>query len=157
MRTKDLWLTTNTDREEQILEAAEAILRKRLERKGKIGEPSEAAEYIRAQCGHLPHEVFGAIFLDTRHRVLAMEQLFRGTIDGAEVHPRVVAQRALELNAAALIIYHNHPSGSLEPSAADRAVTAQLKQALGLFDIRLLDHFIVSGEGHVSLAMRGWV
>lgn len=157
MSTNDMWLTSNADREEQILAAAEAILKKRLERLGKVGEPSEAANYLRAHLGHLAHEVFGCLFLDTRHRILAMEDLFRGTIDGAEVHPRVVAQRALELNAAAVIAYHNHPSGNLEPSAADRAVTARLKQCLSLFDIRLLDHFVVSAEGHTSLAARGWV
>ena len=157
MRTNDLWITSNADREEQILEAAEAIFRRRLERRGKIGEPSEAGNYLRAHCAHLEHEVFGCLFLDTRHRILAAEDLFRGTVDGAEVHPREVAKRALTLNAVAVIAFHNHPSGNLEPSAADRAVTARLKQALALIDIRLLDHIIVSAEGHTSLAARGWV
>lgn len=157
MRTNDLWTSTNTDSEEQIIEAAEAIFRRRLERQGKIGEPSEAGRYLRTHCAHLDHEVFGCIFLDTRHRILAVEDLFRGTIDGAEVHPREVAKRGLMLNAAAVIAFHNHPSGNLEPSAADRAVTARLKQALALIDMRLLDHIVVSSEGHTSLAARGWV
>lgn len=157
MRTNDLWTTSKTDREEQILEAAEAILRRKLERQGKIGEPSEAGNYLRAHCAHLDHEVFGCIFLDTRHHIIAVEDLFHGTIDGAEVHPRVVAKRGLMLCAAAVIAFHNHPSGSLEESSADVAITARLKQALALIDIRLLDHIVVSSEGHTSLAARGWV
>lgn len=86
-----------------------------------------------------------------------MEDLFAGTLDGSEVHTREIAKRALELNAAAIIMAHNHPSGSLEPSAADNAVTTRCKQALALVDIRLLDHFVVSAEGYTSLAARGWV
>src|SRR3546814_4529243 len=97
-----------------------------------------------------------AILLDTRHRVLEFVELFRGTIDGAEVHPREVVKTALAANAAAMIIAHNHPSGCPEPSAADRAVTARLKQALALMDIRLLDHFVV-GDDVVPLAARGGV
>jgi DNA repair protein RadC len=157
MRTNDLWTSSNTDREEQILEAAEAILLRRLERQGKIGEPSEAGNYLRAHCAHFEHEVFGCMFLDTRHRILATETLFRGTVDGAEVHPREVAKRALALNAVAIIAFHNHPSGNLEPSASDRSCTLRLKSSLALLDIRLLDHIIVSAEGHTSLAARGWV
>ena len=98
-----------------------------------------------------------ALFLDTRHRALAFEEMFRGTLDGAEVHPREVVRRALAHNAAALIVGHNHPSGNPEPSAADRALTARLKQALALVDVRLLDHFIVADGPAVSLAARGWV
>ncbi len=157
MRTNDLWATSNADREEQILEAAEAILLRRLERQGKIGEPSEAGNYLRAHCAGLEHEIFGCIFLDSRHHILAAENLFRGTVDGAEVHPREVAKRALALNAVAVIAFHNHPSGNLEASAADRALTARLKQALALLDIRVLDHIIVSAAGHTSMAARGWV
>jgi len=156
MRTKQLW-TETTDRDEQILEAAERILRKRLERVGKIGEPSEAGSYLRAHCAHSEREVFGCIYLDTRHKILSVEDLFFGTIDGAEVHPREVVRRALLLNAAAVIAFHNHPSGNLDPSAADRALTARLKQALALLDVRLLDHIVVSAEGFTSLAARGWV
>jgi DNA repair protein RadC len=157
MRNKDLWTTTGTDTEAQILEAAETIFRRRLERAGKIGEPSEAGNYLRAHCAHLDHEIFGCMFLDTRHRIIATETLFRGTIDTALVHPREVAKRGLTLNAAAIIAFHNHPSGNPEPSAADRAITARLKQALALLDIRLLDHIVVAAEGHTSMAARGWV
>ena len=106
---------------------------------------------------HQPQEIFAALFLDTRHRALAFEELFRGTIDGAEVHPREIARRALAHNAAAVIVGHNHPSGNPEPSAADRAVTARLKQALALVDVRLLDHFVIADGPPVSLAGRGWV
>ncbi len=106
----------------------------------------------------LPNEVFCVLFLVTRHRLLAAEDLFHGTIDGCEVHPRVIAQRALELGAAAVILGHQHPSGEPEPSAADRALTARLKQALALLDIRVLDHFVVGGaQTPVSMAARGWV
>jgi DNA repair protein RadC len=96
------------------------------------------------------------LFLDTKHRSLAFEELFQGTLDGAEVYPREVLRRALAHNAAAVIIGHNHPSGNPEPSSADRAVTHRLKQALGLVDIRLLDHFIVGDGVPVSMAARGW-
>jgi DNA repair protein RadC len=119
--------------------------------------PEVAARYFKLKIGAESREVFAAMFLDTRHRVIAWEPLFFGTIDGAEVHPREVVRRALLHNAAAVIIGHNHPSGNPEPSAADRAVTARLKESLKLVDVRLLDHF-VCGEGEpVSLAARGWV
>jgi len=143
--------------DEGILLAAAAILERRLQREGDITDPTAATAYLKARCSHLDHEVFGVMFLDTRHRILATEHLFQGTIDGCEVHARIVAKRALELNAAAVILFHNHPSGNPEPSAADRAVTAQLKQALGLFDVRILDHFVCAGTQAVSLAARGWV
>ena len=157
MRTNDLWITYRADTEEQILEAAERILRKRLERQGKIREPNDVANYLRAHCAHLEHEVFGCVFLDAMHNILAIETLFRGTIDGCDVHIREIAKRALTLNASAIIAFHNHPSGNLEPSAADRLVTARTKQVLSLLDVRLLDHFVVSTEGHTSMAARGWV
>ncbi len=157
MRTNDMWITYRADTEDQILEAAERILRKRLERQGKIREPGDAANYLRAYCAHLEYEIFGCVFLDTKHQILAIETLFRGTIDSGEVHPREVVKRALTLNASSIIAFHNHPSGNLTPSAADRAVTARLKQALALIDVRLLDHFVVSAEGHTSMAAKGWV
>jgi DNA repair protein RadC len=122
-----------------------------------LSSPEEATDFLRMRLAALDREVFLLILLDTRHRVLAAEPIFMGTIDGAEVHPRVVARLALQHNAAAVICAHNHPSQSPEPSAADRAVTAQLKQALALFDIRLLDHFVVTAGGCTSLAARGWV
>ena len=122
-----------------------------------LTDPQSAGRYFARRLRGHPYEVFAALFLDTRHRALGFEELFRGTVDGAEVHPREVARRALAHNAAALIVGHNHPSGSPEPSAADRAVTARLKQALALVDVRLLDHFVIGDGAPVSLAARGWV
>ena len=98
---------------------------------------------------------FGVLFLDNRHRVLAFEELFRGTIDGASVHPREVVRRALQLNAAAVILSHNHPSGVAEPSQADRQITARLREALDLVGIRVLDHLVVGDGDCCSLADRG--
>ena len=108
------------------------------------------------KLGGLEREVFAAVFLDTRHRLIEYAELFQGTIDGAEVHPREVVRHALRCNAAAVIVAHNHPSGTVDPSAADRAVTERLKQALALVDVRVLDHVIVGGCETLSLAERGW-
>jgi DNA repair protein RadC len=99
--------------------------------------------------------VFGALFLDNRHRVLEVAEMFQGTIDGASVHPRVVVQRALEVNAAAIVFFHNHPSGVAEPSHADEALTRRLREALALVDVRVLDHFVVAAGESVSFAERG--
>ncbi|WP_379655647.1 RadC family protein [Pseudoxanthomonas sp. UC19_8] len=142
--------------EEGILLAAATILEQRLQRQGRIHSPEQAGSYLVARCAHLPHEVFGVVFLDTKHHILATEHLFTGTIDACEVYPRIVAKRALELNAIAVILFHNHPSGNPEPSRADRQVTERLKQALALLDIRVLDHLVIGGRQHVSLASRGW-
>ena len=113
--------------------------------------------FFRARLADLPHEVFSCLFLDTRHRLIRYEELFRGTVDGAAVYPREVLKRALHHNAAAVIFGHNHPSGVSEPSEADRGITLKLGRALALVDIRLLDHLVVTRDGHVSLAERGWI
>jgi DNA repair protein RadC len=105
----------------------------------------------------LENEVFACLFLDSQHHVIIHEVLFRGTIDAACVYPREVAKRALQVNAAAVIFAHNHPSGILTPSQADRSITDKLKQALNLFDIRALDHFIVSKMGAYSFAEHGLI
>lgn len=139
------------------LELCSRFLAAGLERGETMTDPSAAARYFAQRLRGRPHEVFAALFLDTRHRSLAFEELFTGTIDGAEVHPREVVRRALAHNAAAVIVGHNHPSGSSEPSAADRVVTARLKQALALVDVRLLDHFVVGDGPPASMAARGWV
>jgi len=139
------------------LELGSRHLAAALQRGEALTDPGAAGRYFARRLRGYPHEVFAALFLDTRHRALAFEELFRGSVDGAEVHPREVVRRALAHNAAALIIGHNHPSGSAEPSAADRAVTARLKQALALVDVRLLDHFVIGDGMPVSLAARGWV
>ena len=139
-----------------ILAQAETILRRRLERLGAITDPTQASEFFRMRLAALEHEEFHVMYLDTRHRIIAVDPMARGTVDGAEVHPREIVKAALAYNAAAVILAHNHPSGNPEPSAADRAITARLKQALALVDIRVLDHIVV-GETCVSLATQGWV
>jgi DNA repair protein RadC len=139
------------------LELGQRHLAAGLQRGEALTDPAAAGRYFAQRLRHHPQEVFAALFLDTRHRALAFEELFRGTVDGAEVHPREVARRALAHNAAAVIVGHNHPSGNPEPSAADRAVTTRLKQALALIDVRMLDHFVVADGPPVSLAARGWV
>lgn len=128
-----------------------------LARGALLTDPGSAGRYFAQRLRARPHEVFAALFLDTRHQALGFEELFAGTIDGAEVHPRELVRRALAHNAAAVIVGHNHPSGNAEPSAADRTVTAQLRQALALVDIRLLDHVVIGDGPPVSLAARGWL
>lgn len=120
-------------------------------------DPEAAAKVFMLRLAGHKREVFACLFLDTRLRMVTYEELFAGTIDGAEVHPRVVVQRALHHNAAAVVCAHNHPSGDTEPSASDRAVTARLKQALALVDVRLLDHFVVGSGPPVSMASKGFV
>jgi DNA repair protein RadC len=119
--------------------------------------PLDAARFLKARLIDLPHEVFCCLFLDTRHRLIRCEELFRGTVDGATVYPREVVKHALQHNASAVILGHNHPSGVSEPSEADRSITLKLAKALALVEIRLLDHLVVSRGGHVSLAERGWI
>ena len=139
------------------LELGHRHLAAALERGETLTDPAAAGRYFAQRLRARKHEVFAALFLDTRHRALGFEELFRGTVDGAEVHPREIVRRALSHNAAAVIVGHNHPSGCAEPSSADRAITARLKQALALVDVRLLDHFVVGDGPPVSLASRGWV
>lgn len=139
---------------EKVLEIAAQLQLDKI-RGNSLTSPAECAEYLRTLLKNETNETFHCIFLDTRHRVIAAENLFHGSIDSAQVYPRVVAERALRLNAAALIVAHNHPSGSPDPSLADQAITRRLKGALELLEIRLLDHFVV-GDGYpVSMASRG--
>ncbi len=144
-----------------LLQAAAELARRRLaerlERGDAITSPALTRRYLRARLGDRLHEVFACLFLDNRHRVLAFEELFRGTIDGASVHPREVVRRALHHNAAAVILCHNHPSGVAEPSEADRRITRRLQQALELIDVRVLDHVVVAGGDEVSMAERGLI
>jgi DNA repair protein RadC len=120
-----------------------------------LTKPDETRSFLLLRLADCRNEVFGCLFLDNRNRIIAVRELFQGTIDGASVYPRVVVQRALELNAAAIVFFHNHPSGVAEPSNADEAITRRLKAALGLVDIRVLDHFVVSAGESVSFAERG--
>ena len=142
---------------EDIIAAARRIVESRMKRGASFLDPATARNHFREKLAGYEREVFAVVFLDTRHRLIEYAEMFLGTIDGAEVHPREVVKNALRLNAAALIVGHNHPSGVAEPSAADRAVTARLKQALALVDVRLLDHVVVGGCSTLSMAARGWV
>ncbi|MDE2408186.1 MAG: DNA repair protein RadC [Xanthomonadaceae bacterium] len=139
------------------LELGNRHLAAQLERGEALGEPGAAGRYFAQRLRKLGHEVFAVLYLDTRHRALAFEELFHGGIDGAEVHPRILVQRALAHGAAAAIIGHNHPSGNPDPSAADRAVTTRIKQALALVDVRLLDHFVIGDGPPTSMAQLGMV
>lgn len=139
------------------LELSRRALRQPLERGTALSSPQATRSYLQSELIGERNEVFAVLFLDSRHRVLAFERLFAGTIDGASVHPRVVVQRSLALNAAAVIAVHNHPSGVAEPSRSDEAITTTLASALQLVDVRLLDHIIVAGHQTVSLAERGLV
>jgi len=125
---------------ETILIAAREVLAHRVRRGASLQSPQKTGEYLTARLGHLDYEVFGLILLDKRHRVIECVDLFRGTIDGASVHPREVVKLALQKSAAACIVYHNHPSGVQEPSQADELITARVKEALALIDVRLIDH-----------------
>ena len=120
-----------------------------------LESPRSTRTFLNAQLRDRPYEVFCCLFLDNRHRLIAFEELFRGTIDGASVHPREVVRDALARNAAAVILAHNHPSGNAEPSQADELITARLRDALALVDIRVLDHLIVGDGACISLAERG--
>ncbi|MGH8372561.1 MAG: RadC family protein [Gammaproteobacteria bacterium] len=138
-----------------VLEMARRHLGQRLQRGDPLTDPTATRQYLAAMLRDLPHEVFACLYLDTRHRVIAWEELFRGTLDGTSVHPREVVKKALGYNAAALIFAHNHPSGVAEPSDADRRLTRRLREALALVDIRVLDHFVVGDGETVSFAERG--
>mgnify|MGYP000563098982 CR=1 FL=1 len=141
--------------EAELLGIAKAFARRRLARGRKITHPTQAFEYLQVLLQDVEHEVFSALFLDAQHRVIRFEALFRGTIDGAAVYPREVVRQALEDNAAAVIFAHNHPSGVAEPSQADISLTRRLKEALGLVDIRVLDHMVIGHGEVISLAERG--
>jgi DNA repair protein RadC len=141
------------------LQAAAEISRRQLSQSLRAGpllaSPKATRDFLSARLRDLEHEVFCCLYLDKRHRLIQFEELFRGTIDGASVHPREIVKLALQKNAAAVIVAHNHPSGIAEPSHADEMITQRVKEALSLVDIRLLDHIIVGDGISVSLAERG--
>ncbi|VFR23273.1 DNA repair protein RadC [plant metagenome] len=142
---------------DDILEAARQVIDQKMQRGDEFTSPVAVKEYLRAKLAGFEHEVFAVLFMDSRHRLIEYREMFRGTIDGASVYPREVVKEALRLNAAAVIVSHNHPSGNPEPSAADRALTQRLKEALGLVDVRVLDHVIVAGRATASFAERGLI
>ena len=142
-------------RPDDVLERAQALLAQRY-RVGSpvLTSPALTREFLRMHLGACEHEVFGMLHLDSRHRLIAVENLFRGTINSSSVHPREVVKSALAHNAAAVVLYHNHPSGLTEPSAADELITRRLREALALIDVRVLDHLIVA-EAIYSFAEAG--
>ena len=142
---------------EEVVLAASNILFDELVDKETLSSPTESARFLQLRLSGEKNEIFAALFLDNKNRVIEFDELFKGTIDGAAVYPRVVVQKCLEVNAAAVILVHNHPSGHVEPSEADKAITRRLSDALVLIDVRVLDHIVVGKEGWVSLAERGWL
>ena len=138
-----------------VLEMTRRHLQEQLHREDSLENPETTRHFLVSRLRHLPHEVFACLFLDNRHRVIVFEELFRGTIDGASVHPREVVRSALQHNAAAVILSHNHPSGVAEPSRADIQLTRRLMDALALIDVRVLDHIVIGDGSGVSFAERG--
>jgi DNA repair protein RadC len=138
-----------------VLEMSRRYLNEEIAGRDVLTSPESTRQYLRARLRNLQHEVFACLFLDNRHRVIEYKELFRGTIDGASVHPREVVREAMRANAAAVIFAHNHPSGVAEPSQSDLRITQRLKDALALLDVRVLDHFIVGEGGGTSFAERG--
>jgi DNA repair protein RadC len=137
------------------VELARRLLREEMTHGDALTSPEAVRDYLRLSLASLPHEAFVVLFLDSQHRLLAADELFRGTLAQTSVYPREVVKAALARNAAAVIFAHNHPSGVAEPSRADELLTQALKQALALVDIRTLDHFVVAGHRVVSFAERG--
>jgi DNA repair protein RadC len=138
------------------LELARRALTVPLKARDALASPEAVRDWLRLALGHTPHEVFMALWLDAQNRLIASEELFRGTLTQTSVYPREVVKRALEHNAGAVILAHNHPSGFAEPSRADEVLTSSLKQALAMIDVKLLDHFIVAGSARpLSFAERG--
>ncbi|MDE0488602.1 MAG: DNA repair protein RadC [Gammaproteobacteria bacterium] len=140
-----------------VVALALKVLSQRFRRGRVLNSPQDIEGFLRLKLTGRRNEVFGIIYLDTRHRLIEIAELFKGTVDGATVYPRVVVQQALEKNAAAIVIFHNHPSQVAEPSDADRGITLKLSRALALVDVRVLDHLVVT-DGHVvSFAERGLI
>ncbi|RST53579.1 RadC family protein [Variovorax sp. MHTC-1] len=138
-----------------VLELARRALAERLKERAVFDSPEAVKHYLQLHIAARPHEVFAALFLDAQHRLIALEELFRGTLTQTSVYPREVVMRALHHHAAAVVLAHNHPSGCAEPSRADEAITQTLKAALALIDVRVLDHMIVTRGQTLSMAERG--
>ncbi|MGQ3001161.1 MAG: RadC family protein [Hydrogenophaga sp.] len=138
-----------------VLEIARRALTEKLEKRPVFESPKAAREYLQLQLGARPHEVFAVMFLDSQNRLIAMEDMFRGTLSQATVYPREIVVRALHHHASAVVLAHNHPSGNAEPSLADIELTRTVLTALALVDVRVLDHFVVTREHAVSMAQEG--
>ncbi len=140
---------------DEVLTQAWGVLADRFKPGVTLSSPQEVKDYLRLEIGLLEHEVFCVVFLDAQHRVIELRQMFRGTVTQTSVYPREVVKESLQLNAAAVILAHNHPSGVAEPSRADEFLTQTLKTALLLVDVRVLDHLVVTANATVSFAERG--
>lgn len=137
-----------------VLELARRALREEIGQRPLLNSPIAVRDYLRLTLGSLTHETFAVLFLDAQHRLITYEEMFRGTLTHTSVHPREIARRALQLNAGAVILAHNHPSGTAEPSHADEVLTLTLRASLELFDVKVLDHLIITGNSTVSFAER---
>ncbi len=155
--TTGTYLVESPVTENDILLMAKQLASLRLRRGRVLTSPKEVFSHLQALLAGYEHEVFALLMLDSRHRMIAFEEVFRGTLDGASVYPREVVKVALEHNAAAMVLVHNHPSGDPEPSQADRHLTHKLRDALNLVGVRTLDHVVVGHEGCVSLAEQGYL
>ena len=140
---------------EEVLSHARRVLAHRVRRGATMSSPQAVKDHLRLEIGTLEHEVFCVLFLDAQHRIIALKQMFRGTVTQTSVYPREVVKDALGCNAAAVILAHNHPSGAVEPSRADEFLTQTLKTALALVDVRVLDHLVVAGGEVRSFAELG--
>lgn len=138
-----------------VMELARRAVAQQLKERAVFGSPDAVKHYLQLHLARKPHEVFAVLFLDAQNRLVEMEELFRGTLTQTSVYPREVVQRALQLEAAAVVLAHNHPSGTVQPSRADEALTHTLKAALALIDVRVLDHVIVAPGGALSMAEMG--
>lgn len=142
---------------DRVIAAARQVVERSVSKGMKLTTPNRVREFLWLKLAGYDHEVFGAIFLDTQHRVIEFSELFHGTLDSASVYPREVVKAALHHNAGAVIFTHNHPSGEPDPSDADRRITQRLQEALGLIEVRVLDHIVVGGSDSVSFAERGYL
>ena len=142
---------------QDILDTAASILFEGLNTGQPLSSPEDAATFLQTSLANEPNEHFAALFLNSKNIVISFERLFSGTIDSASVYPRVVVQKALACNASAVIFAHNHPSGDPDPSRSDKKITKDLVDALGMIDVRVLDHFVVGNAEWVSLARLGWL
>ncbi|QQD19684.1 DNA repair protein RadC [Spongiibacter nanhainus] len=149
--------TSLSPTQEHIIQEAISILASTLREGVACTSAAHVQSYCQLEIATESEELFCALYLNNQHKMVAFEKLFRGTIDSAAVHPRVVVRKALEHNAAAAILVHNHPSGNLEPSQSDKAITKKLKDALSLIDVRTLDHILVTVEGTLSFAEKGLI
>ncbi len=143
--------------QQEAIKVALSAIRQTLSNGNVMESSREAQNYLTLKLAAEPDEWFGVMYLTNQHHLISFERLFRGTVNASHVHIRVIARKALELNAAAVILAHNHPSGVAEPSGADQTITTRIKEALEIFDVRVLDHFIVSPGQSCSLAERGWL